>query len=51
MKHKNGSLKPSYNCQVAVDEKERIIVAAALVDEENNLYQIELYHHTNYLLL
>ena len=41
MKHKDGSLKPSYNCQVAVDEKERIIVAADLVDEENDLHQIE----------
>ncbi len=41
MKHKDGSLKPSYNCQVAVDEKEQIIVAANLVDEENDLHQIE----------
>src|SRR5659263_585667 len=31
MKHKDGSKKPSYNCQVAVDEKEQIIVAADLV--------------------
>ena len=41
MKHKDKSLKPSYNCQVAVDEKEQIIVAADLVDEENDLHQIE----------
>ncbi len=41
MKHKDGSMKPSYNCQVAVDEKEQIIVAADLVDEENDLHQIE----------
>jgi len=41
MKHKDGSKKPSYNCQVAVDEKEQIIVAADLVDEENDLHQIE----------
>jgi transposase len=41
MKHKDGSLKPSYNCQVAVDEKEQIIVAADLVDEENDLHQIQ----------
>ena len=41
MKHKDGSLKPSYNCQVAVDEKEQIIVSADLVDEENDLHQIE----------
>jgi P-type E1-E2 ATPase len=34
MKHKDGNLKSSYNCQVAVDEKEQIIVAADLVDEE-----------------
>jgi transposase len=41
MKHKDGSKKPSSNCQVAVDEKEQIIVAADLVDEENDLHQIE----------
>jgi transposase len=41
MKHKDGSKKPSYNCQVAVDEKEQIIVAADVVDEENDLHQIE----------
>ena len=41
MKHKDGSKKPSYNCQVAVDENEQIIVAADLVDEENDLHQIE----------
>jgi transposase len=41
MKHKDGSKKPSYNCQVAVDEKEQIIVAVDLVDEENDLHQIE----------
>ena len=41
MKHKDGSKKPSYNCQVAVDEKEQIIAAADLVDEENDLHQIE----------
>jgi transposase len=41
MKYKDGSKKPSYNCQVAVDEKEQIIVAADLVDEENDLHQIE----------
>ena len=41
MKHKGGSKKPSYNCQVAVDEKEQIIVAADVVNEENDLHQIE----------
>ena len=41
MKHKDGSKKPSYNCQVAVDEKEQIIVAADVVIEENDLHQIE----------
>jgi transposase len=41
MKHKDGSMKPSYNCQVAVDDKEQIIVAADLVNEENDLHQIE----------
>jgi transposase len=28
MKHKDGSLKPSYNGQIAVDDKEHVIVAA-----------------------
>ncbi len=41
MKHKDGSRKPSYNCQVAVDEKEQIIVAVDVVDEENDLHQVE----------
>ncbi|MGD9775893.1 MAG: IS1182 family transposase, partial [Methanosarcina sp.] len=41
MKHKDGSKKPSYNCQVAVDEKEQIIVAADVVNEENDLHQVE----------
>lgn len=41
MKHKDGSKKPSYNCQVAVDEKEQIIVAADVTIEENDLFQIE----------
>lgn len=41
MKHKDGSKKPSYNCQVAVDEKEQIIVAADVVCEENDLHQVE----------
>ena len=36
-----GAKKPSYNCQVAVDEKEQIIVAADVVIEENDLHQIE----------
>ena len=40
MKHKDGSKKPSYNCQVAVDEKEQIIVASDVVDEENDLHQV-----------
>ena len=39
--HCHGSKKPSYNCQVAVDEKEQIIVAADVVIEENDLHQIE----------
>lgn len=41
MKHKDGSKKPSYNCQVAVDDKEQIIVAVDVVDEENDLHQVE----------
>jgi len=30
MKHKDGSLKPSYNCQVAVDEKKQIMLQQIL---------------------
>ncbi len=41
MKHKGGSKKPSYNGQVAVDNKEQVIVAADLVDEENDLHQMD----------
>jgi hypothetical protein len=41
MKHKDGSKNPSYNCQVAVDEKEQIIVSADVVNEENDLHQME----------
>ena len=41
MKHKDGSKKPSYNCQIGVDEKEQIIVASDVVNEENDLHQIE----------
>ena len=45
MRHKDRSMtpsyKPSYNCQVAVDEKAQIIVAADVVDEENDLHQME----------
>jgi transposase len=41
MKYKDGSKKPSYNCQAAVDEKEQIIVAADVGIEENDLHQIE----------
>ncbi len=41
MKHKDGSKKPSYNGQVAVDNKEQVIVAADLVDEENDVHQMD----------
>ena len=41
MKHKDGSKKPSYNGQVAVDDKEQVIVAADLVDEENDVHQVD----------
>ena len=41
MKHKDGSKKPSYNCQAAVDENEQVIVASNVVDEENDLHQVE----------
>jgi transposase len=46
MKHKDGSKKPSNNCQVAVDEKEQIIVAADVVNEENDLHQVEPSYRT-----
>ena len=41
MKHKGGNKKPSYNGQVAVDDKEQIIVAADLVDDENDVHQVD----------
>ena len=41
MKHKDGIKKPSYNGQVAVDNKEQVIVAADLVDEENDVHQMD----------
>ncbi len=41
MKHKDGTKKPSYNGQVAVDNKEQVIVAADLVDEQNDLHQMD----------
>jgi transposase len=41
MKHKDGSKKPSYNGQIAVDDKEQIIVAADLVDDENDVNQVD----------
>jgi len=40
MKHKGGNKKPSYNGQVAVDNKEQVIVAANLVVEENDVHQV-----------
>jgi transposase len=41
MKHKDGSKKPSYNGQIAVDDKEQVIVAADLVDDENDVNQVD----------
>jgi hypothetical protein len=41
MKHKDGSKKPSYNSQIAVDDKEQVIVAADLVDEQNDVNQVK----------
>ena len=41
MKHKDGTKKPSYNGQVAVDDKEQVIVAADLVDDENDVHQVD----------
>jgi len=40
MKHKGGNKKPSYNGQVAVDDKEQVIVAADLVDDENDVHRL-----------
>ena len=37
MKHKDGSMKPSYNGQIAVDDKEQVIVAADLVTDTNDV--------------
>ena len=41
MKRQDGSKNPSYNLRFLLIEKEQIIVAADLVDEENDLHQIE----------
>ncbi len=41
MKHKDGSKKPSYNGQIAVDDKEQVIVAADLVDDGNDVNQVD----------
>jgi transposase len=41
MKHKDGSLKPSYNGQIAVDDQEQVIVAADLVTDENDVNQVD----------
>ena len=41
MKHKDGSKKPSYNGQIAVDDKEQVIVAADLVTDENDVNQVD----------
>jgi transposase len=41
MKHKGGTKKPSYNGQVAVDDKEQVIIAADLVDDENDVHQVD----------
>jgi transposase len=41
MKHKDGSLKPSYNGQIAVDDKEQVIVAADLVTDTNDVNQVD----------
>ena len=41
MKHKDGTLKPSYNGQIAVDDKEQVIVAADLVTDANDVNQVD----------
>ncbi len=41
MKHKDVSLKPSYNGQIAVDDKEQVIVAADLVTDTNDVNQVD----------
>ncbi len=45
MKHKDGSKKPSYNGQIAVDDKEQVIVAADLVSDESNEPRFEKTRH------
>jgi transposase len=41
MKHSDGSKKPSYNGQIAVDSKEQVIVTADLVTVANDVNQVE----------
>ena len=40
MKHNGGRIRLSYNCQVAVDEKEGVIVAAEVTNEANDKKQM-----------
>ncbi|GFP21431.1 transposase [Candidatus Hakubella thermalkaliphila] len=40
MKHSGGRIRLSYNCQAAVDEKERVIVAADITSEANDKRQL-----------
>ncbi len=42
MKQRNGLIKPAYNCQVSVDEKEQFIVSNDVTDECNDQHQLIL---------
>ena len=40
MKERNGLIKPNYNAQISVDEKEQFILANDVVDECNDQHQL-----------
>jgi transposase len=40
MKERNGGIKPNYNCQLSVDEKEQFIVANDVTTEVNDFSQL-----------
>jgi len=40
MKERNGVIKPNYNAQISVDEKEQFILANDVVDECNDQHQL-----------
>lgn len=40
MKERNGGIKPNYNCQLSVDEKEQFIIANDVTTEVNDFSQL-----------